>query len=192
MTTGEKIRFIRTFRGMTQKALGEALELKGDCQARIAQYEMGFRTPKRDVLEKMAQVLDVCIYALDTAPEGFFTQLIELLFWADTEDPHLMSLSTAYPDGKPYNSIQEFKIEYCDNDSWLLHDPTMLWFQNTFMDDYLKEWEVRKRELREKTITLEEYTEWKLQWPYSCDCCGKCKAPKQWRAKLKDTKKESS
>lgn len=72
-----------------------------------------------------------------------------------------------------YNSIHEFKIEYSDNDNWLLHDPTMLWFQNTFMDDYLKEWEVRKREWREKTITLEEYTEWKLQWPYSCDGCGK-------------------
>ena len=54
-------------------------------------------------------------------------------------------------------------MEYSDNGNWLLHDPTMLWFQNTFMDDYLKEWEVRKRELREKTITLEEYTEWKLQ-----------------------------
>lgn len=80
-----------------------------------------------------------------------------------------------------YNSIHEFKIEYSDNDNWLLHDPTMLWFQNTFMDDYLKEWKIRKRELREKTITLEECTEWKLQWPYSCDGCGKNKAQKQWR-----------
>ena len=66
--------------------------------------------------------------------------------------------------------------------------PSGYLFQNTFMDDYLKEWEVRKRELRGKTISPEEYTAWKLQWPYSCDSCGKCKAQNQWRVLQRDTK----
>ena len=41
-------------------------------------------------------------------------------------------------------------MEYSDNGNWLLHDPTMLWFQNTFMDDYLKEWKIRKENCERK------------------------------------------
>ena len=73
--------------------------------------------------------------------------------------------------------------------------PSGYLFQNTFMDDYLKEWEVRKRELLGKTISPEEYTAWKLQWPCSCDSCGKCEAQNQWRvlqSLQRDTKEWAS
>ena len=48
MTVGDKIKKIRTFRGMTQKELGLAigLEEKG-ADNRIAQYETNYRVPKR-------------------------------------------------------------------------------------------------------------------------------------------------
>ena len=47
MTVGEKIKKIRTFRGMTQKELGLAVgfEEKG-ADNRIAQYETNYRVPK--------------------------------------------------------------------------------------------------------------------------------------------------
>ena len=60
MTVGDKIKKIRTFRGMTQKELGLAigLEEKG-ADNRIAQYETNYRVPKRVLLDKMAAALRV-------------------------------------------------------------------------------------------------------------------------------------
>ena len=60
MTVGEKIKKIRTFRGMTQKELGLAVgfEEKG-ADNRIAQYETNYRVPKRELLDKIAQALRV-------------------------------------------------------------------------------------------------------------------------------------
>ena len=56
MTVGDKIKKIRTFRGMTQKELGLAIgfEEKG-ADNRIAQYETNYRVPKRELLDKMAE-----------------------------------------------------------------------------------------------------------------------------------------
>ena len=60
MTVGDKIKKIRTFRGMTQKELGVAigLEEKG-ADNRVAQYETNYRVPKKDLLNKIAEVLRV-------------------------------------------------------------------------------------------------------------------------------------
>ena len=60
MTVGDKIKKIRTFRGMTQKELGLAVgfEEKG-ADNRIAQYETNYRVPKRELLDKIAEALRV-------------------------------------------------------------------------------------------------------------------------------------
>lgn len=60
MTVGEKIKFIRNFRGMTQKELGVGIgfDEKG-ADNRIAQYETNYRVPKKDTLLQIAKVLDV-------------------------------------------------------------------------------------------------------------------------------------
>ena len=49
MTVGDKIKKIRTFRGMTPKELGLTVgfEEKG-AENRIAQYETNYRVPKRE------------------------------------------------------------------------------------------------------------------------------------------------
>ena len=57
---GKRIRFIRKKRGMTMKYLGRAAGLlENSADIRIAQYESGTRTPKVDLLRKIADVLDV-------------------------------------------------------------------------------------------------------------------------------------
>ena len=60
MTVGDKIKKIRTFRGMTQKELGLAVgfEEKG-ADNRIAQYETNYRVPKWELLDKIAEALRV-------------------------------------------------------------------------------------------------------------------------------------
>lgn len=58
MNTGEKIKLARKNAGLTQKELGEKLEVS---QAMIGQYENGLRKPKIETLHKIAQVLNVPI-----------------------------------------------------------------------------------------------------------------------------------
>lgn len=46
MKIGTKIRLIRQHRHMTQRELGERIGLGASGANRIAQYEIGYRTPK--------------------------------------------------------------------------------------------------------------------------------------------------
>lgn len=58
MNIGERIKRIRTLRGMTQKDLSIALGFpERSADVRVAQYESGSRTPKEDVIQEMAKAL---------------------------------------------------------------------------------------------------------------------------------------
>ena len=60
MAIGERIRFIRNLKGMTQKYLGQIIGFpEKTADIRMAQYESGTRTPKADVTEALAKALDV-------------------------------------------------------------------------------------------------------------------------------------
>lgn len=62
---GKRIRYIRKQRGMTMKYLGMAVSLpENSADIRISQYESETRTPKADLLSKIADVLDVSPDAL--------------------------------------------------------------------------------------------------------------------------------
>jgi len=92
MTLGEKIKHGRIVSSLTQKGLGVAVGLnEKTAGVRIAQYESGTRTPKEDVLRKIADVLSMNYYflagsvdALNTPLEVYGREcLIELLFDLD-------------------------------------------------------------------------------------------------------------
>ena len=52
MAIGERIRFIRNLRGITQKWLGQAVGFPPKtADVRMAQYESGSRTPKEDLVK---------------------------------------------------------------------------------------------------------------------------------------------
>ena len=60
MAIGERIRFFRNLRGMTQKYLGQVVGFpEKTADIRMAQYESGSRTPKTDLTNKHAEVLDI-------------------------------------------------------------------------------------------------------------------------------------
>ena len=66
---GKRIRFIRKKRNMTMKYLGTAVGFpESSADIRISQYESGTRTPKADLLRKIANILDVSPDAL-TVPD---------------------------------------------------------------------------------------------------------------------------
>ena len=69
MAIGERIRFLRNLKGMTQKWLGIAVGFpEKTADIRMAQYESGSRTPKADLTQSLAQVLEVSPLAL-TVPD---------------------------------------------------------------------------------------------------------------------------
>ena len=57
MSIGKNIKKVRKWRGITQEELGKALGIgEGSAGTRIAQYETGKRTPKGEILGKIAGV----------------------------------------------------------------------------------------------------------------------------------------
>ena len=65
MAIGERIRFFRNLRGMTQKYLGQVVGFpEQTADIRMAQYESGSRTPKAELTESLASALGVSPLAL--------------------------------------------------------------------------------------------------------------------------------
>ena len=80
MNTGKKIKLIRTFRGLTQKELGEAC---GIHEVAIRKYELGKNIPKPEQLRKIAEALNVNVNSLvefDIQADG---DVLPLLFAID-------------------------------------------------------------------------------------------------------------
>jgi len=69
MAIGQRIWFIRNSRGMTQKTLGILCGFpEKNADVRMAQYESGSRTPKKELIHTLAKVLEVAPQAL-TVPD---------------------------------------------------------------------------------------------------------------------------
>ena len=189
MTVGEKIRGIRTFRGMTQKELGLAVgfDEKG-ADNRIAQYETDYRVPRKEMLDKIALALNVNrlnFYSAgkgDSAPED----LLRTLFWLEESGMGGITLFQLVPNQHEptwqgeQSEAADTAAQYEPSDNWPLRPPVAMYF-NALVDDYMREWLVRQQEYRAGEITREEYFEWKLNWPDTCDDLGKVTPTIQWR-----------
>ena len=116
MAVGDRIKRARNLRGMTQKELGIAIGFEEkSADIRIAQYESNTRTPKEELLRKIAEVLDVnyrslyepTLYAAEDVMYTLFeldehypgTRLYEV---TDTTDPDLKKTVSAPPFLKKY------------------------------------------------------------------------------------------
>ena len=81
MRIGAKIRQIRQHRHLTQRELGEKIGLGKNGANRIAQYEMGYRTPKRDQLNKIAHALNVSEKTFSLEADETLQALLHNLLW---------------------------------------------------------------------------------------------------------------
>lgn len=182
MTCGEKIKRIRTFRGMTQKELGVALGFpeKG-ADNRIAQYETNYRVPKNELLDKIAQVLNVHRLNFYTLVPGAAEDFMRTLFWLEESTPGSINLFQLVPNPGKASDSDDRAVQYNDNDDWPTEPPVGVYFQFGFATDFMKEWLLRQQELRSGETTRNEYFEWKINWPDTCDDCGKYTPKIQWR-----------
>ena len=81
MAIGERIRFFRNLRGMTQKYLGQVVGFpEKTADIRMAQYESGSRTPKAELTENLASALGVSPLALSVPDIDSYNGLMHTLF----------------------------------------------------------------------------------------------------------------
>jgi transcriptional regulator with XRE-family HTH domain len=182
MTLGQKIKRIRTFRGLTQKDFGMAIGLDEKTAAnRIAQYESNYRTPKQQMLDDMARILSVNPINFHIPAEGAAEHIMQTLFWLDEDVPRSIRLFQLVKNpGKPGKNSDK-AVRYNDSEDWPARAPVGLYFEYFQVDDFLREWLIRQNELDAGEITRDEFFEWKLNWPYTCDDCGKHIPMIPWR-----------
>ena len=145
MAIGQRIRFFRNRKGMTQKYLGEILGFVGKTSdVRMAQYESEARIPKQELVKNMAHFLDVSTHAL-TVPD------------IDT-NIGLMHTFFALED------IRGLKIGEVDGEVVLRLDKSDYSTYST-MDKMLRAWLAEAKKLESGEITKEEYDEWRYKYP---------------------------
>ena len=147
MAIGERISFMRKLRGMTQKYLGQQLGFpERSADVRLAQYETGTRTPKEDLTNQIASILDVSPAALAVPDIDTYVGLLHTFF--TLEDRYGLTI-TSY-DGD--NCIRLGK-KNGQVDSTILQ--------------MLEDWQNQKAKLLAGEISKEKYDEWRYYYPAS-------------------------
>ena len=146
MAIGERIRFFRNLRGMTQKYLGTVVGFpEKTADIRMAQYESGSRTPKADLTNTLAKVFKVSPQQAWTVPDiDSYNGLIHTLF--ALED--LYGLKITELDG-----------EVC------LHLCKGMGTNYITMFEMFSAWQKQAEKYRNGEITKEEYDRWRYNYP---------------------------
>lgn len=145
MAIGERIKFFRNQRGMTQKSLGIAVGFdEKTADVRMAQYESGTRTPKADLTAALANVLDVSPKALAIPDIDSDVGLMHTLF--TLED--LRGIKIEENNGEVCLRLDKSKGRIYDDMSKMLHA-----------------WRERAVKLEAGEITKEEYDQWRYNYP---------------------------
>lgn len=182
MTVGEKIKKIRTFRGMTQKELGSMLRMGSrGADNRIAQYETNYRVPKAELLDEIAGALNVNPQNFyDPVPDSLDAFIYRLL-WLEEDFPgyiHLFQLERCPGDRETEN---EPVARYEDGKNWPVYPPVGMYFDGELVGDFLREWLLRQRQLAYGEITHDQYFAWKINWPDTSDRCADSIHYMDWR-----------
>ena len=145
MAIGQRIKFFRNRKGMTQKQLGEQLGFMGKTSdVRMAQYESEARVPKIDLVKQMSQIFGVNTHALTVPDIDNYNGLMHTLF--TLED--LYGLKITELDG-----------EVC------LHLDKGMGANYITMFEMFTAWKEQAEKLKNGKISKEEYDNWRYNYP---------------------------
>lgn len=182
MNTGKKIKLIREFRKMTQAELASAIGLGEKVQARIGQYESGYRVPKKETLDEIALALDVNPKALYEPTGKNVEELMQIFFWLEEEKPDLLKIFTMQQLPAQNDAAEHDRNAYhFVNEHWPPFPVCGLMLNDRTLNECMWEWSMRRTELAAGLITWEEYFEWKINWPETCEFGGTRTTKKKWR-----------
>ena len=145
MAIGERIRFFRNLRGMTQKYLGIQVGFpEKTADIRMAQYESGSRTPKADLTNTLAKVFEVSPQALTVPDIDSYNGLMHTLF--TLEDIYGLTVSEA--DGEVCLKVNKDKGKDAAE-----------------LSKMLCAWKEQADKLSSEEISREEYNNWRYYYP---------------------------
>jgi len=145
MAIGERIRYIRNLRGMTQKYLGMLIGFNEKAaDVRLAQYESGARTPKEKVLTQLADALEICPQALALPDIDSDIGLAHTLFALE--------------------DLYGFKINNIDGELCITLDKSR-GMTYVSMYDIFKAWYSVATKRNNNEISQEEYDTWRYRYP---------------------------
>lgn len=145
MAIGERIRFFRNKKGITQKYLGQVVGFpERSADVRMAQYETGSRTPKADLTRTLAGFFEVSTDALTVPNIDSDIGLMHTLF--ALED--IRGLTIGEIDGEICLRLDKSKGKtYAD------------------MLEMLSAWAEQAKKLEAREITREDYDRWRYNYP---------------------------
>ena len=159
MAIGERIRFFRNLRGMTQKYLGTVVGFpEKTADIRMAQYESGSRTPKADLTESLASVLGVSPLALSVPDIDSYLGLMHTLF--TLEDRYGLT------------------VEKTENGVSMRVDPRK-GKDATELSEMLNTWAEQAEKYHNGDISREDYDKWRYSYPKYDESSGYVKVPSQ-------------
>lgn len=145
---GSRIRKVRKAKGLSQTELGARVGLNGD---RIQKYENGVRKPKADILEKLADALDVEIQAFADPDTSTYIGAMYAFF-------EMEELFGLYIERQGNDLALKFGGGYVSE-----------------LNEHLSQWERKKKQVEEalekassdeeKAEILKEYDLWKWNYP---------------------------
>lgn len=145
MAIGERIRFFRNLRGMTQKWLGQAVGFpQKTADIRMAQYESGSRTPKEDLVKTLAGVLEVSPLALRIPDIDSELGFIHTLFAVE--------------------DLYGVRVEKNENNVHIVFDGNKPNIDRSVFQ-MLAAWAEQAEKYRSGEISKEQYDEWRYTYP---------------------------
>ena len=144
MAIGQRIKFFRNLRKLTQKELGQKIGFPDRAaDVRVAQYEAEKRIPKEDLINAFAHYLDISPIALNVPDIDSYIGLMHTLF----------ALEDTYG----------FKINKIDGQLCITLDTQNNSYSTMF--DNLNSWQTEYQKLLNGEITQEEYDQWRYTYP---------------------------
>ncbi len=159
MAIGERIRFFRNLRGMTQKWLGQAVGFpQKTADIRMAQYESGSRTPKADLTNKLAEVFDISPQALSVPDIDSYIGLMHTLF--TLEDRYGLTIV------KTENGVSMYADPRKGTDA-------------AELSEMLNAWAEQSEKYHSGDINRDEYDKWRYNYPKYDETSSYVKVPSQ-------------
>lgn len=143
MSFGQRLKRIRNHRDLTMKQLGTKINNpERQADVRISQYESDHKTPRKDIIEKLANILDVNEFALDTPDLTTNYGAIFTMF----EYYYTYGLHPVKIDGKIYLELDKNIAD------------------SSFIKD-INEWYDTYESFQSGDITKEQFIDWMLKYP---------------------------
>ena len=159
MAIGERIRFFRNLRGMTQKYLGQMVGFpEKTADIRMAQYESGSRTPKAELTESLAGALGVSPLALSVPDIDSYLGLMHTLF--TLEDRYGLTVETG-EDGVSLRVDPRKGKDAAE------------------LSEMLNAWAEQSEKYHNGDINRDEYDKWRYNYPKYDENSGYVKVPSQ-------------